>query len=255
MQHAMTLVGIYRPPASPIPAFIADFGNLLNDIIASHSNILITGDFNIHVDVPADPHAVRLTSLLGDANFVQHVHQPTHISGHTLDLVMSASYEHLGVSIKNVDRSLSSDHWAVLCSVECTRPPPPTKKLTVRKWKSIDPEELNRELDALLPRLESADDPNADPFHVYTECVTSLCSRLAPPTDIEVTQRIGTPWYNTELRSMKRQCRALERKWKRTDSHIDKDIYHHKRRCLNSLRANTKAEYFKRKLQGGPCHC
>ena len=50
--------------------------------------IVVCDDFNIHVDVHDDAHALRLTQLLQCCGFIQQVAQPTHKDGHTLDLVI-----------------------------------------------------------------------------------------------------------------------------------------------------------------------
>ena len=181
-------------------------------------------------------------------NFVQHVNEPTHVNGHTLDLVMSASYEHLGVNIVNIDRSVTSDHWATLFRASCSKPPCVKKSLTVRKWKNIDPPHLDNALNDLL-LLGDSPGVSADPFSDYSECLISLSDRLSPKIDIVVTERTGTPWYNAELRHMKTECRKLERKWKSTHLTIDKEIFEEHRRHYSRLRASTKADYFKTKLQ------
>ena len=47
--------------------------------------MIIIGDFNLHVDNNTDKHATYLSHLLEDLSFMQHVHEPTHSCGHTLD--------------------------------------------------------------------------------------------------------------------------------------------------------------------------
>ena len=51
--------------------------------------MVLCGDFNIHVDQPRDVHAERLSQLLQSFDCQQHVDQPTHTVGHTLDLVIT----------------------------------------------------------------------------------------------------------------------------------------------------------------------
>ena len=45
--------------------------------------LLITGDFNIHVDKPEDFIAAKFLSILGSFGPTQHVNVPTHVAGHT----------------------------------------------------------------------------------------------------------------------------------------------------------------------------
>ena len=49
-------------------------------------HVLMTGDFNIHMDVPDDPLTIHFNELLKSFNLKQLVSGPTHEQGHTLDL-------------------------------------------------------------------------------------------------------------------------------------------------------------------------
>ena len=61
----------------------------LESVVMSTGKLLITGDFNFHVDVPTDPINIHFRDLLDAMGLVQHVKQPTHIHGHTLDLIIT----------------------------------------------------------------------------------------------------------------------------------------------------------------------
>lgn len=62
------------------------------------NNIIIIGDFNIHVDNPSCPLAVEFLSLLDCLGLQQHVEAPTHNKGYTLDLAITNS-----ASVKNLE--------------------------------------------------------------------------------------------------------------------------------------------------------
>ncbi len=49
------------------------------------SRLLLTGDFNIHVDQKDDNFAINFSQLLESHDLVQHVGVSTHVNGHTLD--------------------------------------------------------------------------------------------------------------------------------------------------------------------------
>ena len=82
------LIVIYIPPyseAHPVStsAFFADFADYLESIVLCADHLLITGDFNIGVDVAGDPDACRFNELLNSIGLDQHVKVPTLVSGHT----------------------------------------------------------------------------------------------------------------------------------------------------------------------------
>ena len=48
MNSFLNMLGVYRPPDGSIPQFLDIFIKLLVDIVASNTNLVILGDFNIH---------------------------------------------------------------------------------------------------------------------------------------------------------------------------------------------------------------
>ncbi|ELU14530.1 hypothetical protein CAPTEDRAFT_199482 [Capitella teleta] len=101
---SICVVAVYRPPNCSQPAFLSNFSDLLGNVIAEFSNIVIMGDFNINVASPS-PYADRLKTILYDFNFQQHVTDATHVNVHTIDLIMSLTHEHLSIKVIDVDRS------------------------------------------------------------------------------------------------------------------------------------------------------
>ena len=75
--------------------FFDEFSDYLESIILSSELLLITGDFNIHVNVVGDPHKLKLPELLETMGLQQHVITPTHESGNTLDLIITRQCEDL----------------------------------------------------------------------------------------------------------------------------------------------------------------
>ena len=90
--------------------------------------LLIVGDFNIHVD-SSNNESQGFHDILTANGLTQHVTSPTHQKGHTLDLVITREQIILlrgspivfisGVSDAN---SSSLDDYAVLCYLNVNRP-------------------------------------------------------------------------------------------------------------------------------------
>ena len=78
---------IYRPPG-PARLFLDDFAEFLSSIIKLE-NVLMLGDFNFHIDDTSCTMASEFLTLTESFHFKQCVSGPTHIKGHTLDLVFS----------------------------------------------------------------------------------------------------------------------------------------------------------------------
>ena len=96
MDHLVTLYVlaiICRPPPSQKNGLTADlffeeFGIFLEKLVLSTQPLIILGDFNFHLDIATDYHAMK---FLDTFNLIQFIKAPTHKDGHILDLVISRS--------------------------------------------------------------------------------------------------------------------------------------------------------------------
>ncbi|XP_016529513.1 uncharacterized protein LOC103141723 isoform X2 [Poecilia formosa] len=80
------LATIYRPP-EPNKAFLSDFSSLLTFLWSLSPNIIVVGDFNIHMDKFSKTLTRDFYYLLDDFGMQQYVDFSTHSQGHILDLV------------------------------------------------------------------------------------------------------------------------------------------------------------------------
>ena len=78
------VIVIYRPPAVGLSPeiFLDDFSTLLEELIICSEELLIMGDFNLHIDDIENTQAVRFISLLDSFGSNQHVVSPTHRGRH-----------------------------------------------------------------------------------------------------------------------------------------------------------------------------
>lgn len=83
--------------------------------ILSNEQLLITGDFNIHVDVTDDSDALKLLDLLESLGRRQHVY------GHTLDLIITRYSDQVVQDSPQTDRFIS-DHPSLLCKLFHVQP-------------------------------------------------------------------------------------------------------------------------------------
>jgi hypothetical protein len=70
-----------------VNAFIVEYSQYLETIIMSTDPLIITGDFNIHVNSKTDGDSLKFVDLLLSMGW--HVEFSRHVSGNTLDLVIT----------------------------------------------------------------------------------------------------------------------------------------------------------------------
>src|SRR5690349_14163302 len=128
---------VYRPPSMSKSSFISDFSSLLEDIASSPSDLIILGDFNIHLDSQDDHYSAAFSTTLEAFGLMQHISSPTHSSGQIIGLLITrdkTSMIDIGVS----EQSLS-DHSEILCKLPVSVNSLFTRTAkTYRKLSSID---------------------------------------------------------------------------------------------------------------------
>ncbi len=132
---SLLIILVYRPPKTNMQ-FLSDLCELLTIASAQSKAMLLLGDFNIHVDTDTT-HALEFMSVLDCFNLQQHIDFPTHVHGHTLDLVCSTGIDI--TAFKGSDIGIS-DHKLIEFSCDFYIPKPVAKSLIVyRAWKLVDP--------------------------------------------------------------------------------------------------------------------
>ena len=130
---------VYRPGSCSVTqSFFDDFSDLLERLSTFSAPLMIAGDFNIHVDDVTDVHAGKLTDILFCHSLRQHVTSPTHVHGHTLDLLITRD-DH-SVAVLPVDPPLLSDNAFVVadCSCPLLSSATSTTFRRMRNWCALD---------------------------------------------------------------------------------------------------------------------
>ena len=91
--RSMRHIIVYRQPYSSLhpvfaSVFFDEFSQFLENVVMCPEVLVISGDFNLHLDDLGDNDTKKFMDLLETFSLSQHVSGPTHLLGHTLDLVV-----------------------------------------------------------------------------------------------------------------------------------------------------------------------
>ncbi len=201
---------------------------------------MIVGDFNFHFNKVNDPDTIQLKDLLETFSLTQFIDKPTHVSGNTLDLVLTRSSDDL---INSVDiDGLFSDHNS-RCKLNVNKPEYTKNIVTYRKLKAINHEDFACD----IMNSDLITKPHSDlPALIdqYNSTLSTVLDKHAPLKTRSFTQRPNNPWYNDEIAEAKRKRKRLERKWRKTKLQIDRDLYKTQRLLVNSLISEAKSKYY-----------
>ncbi len=244
-------VVIYRVPPSTKnklqrSLFLKEFADLLELSTTQSGRLVLAGDFNVHWDKKDDAERNQLEKLLDSHNLVQHVREPTHQDGHTLDLVITRASDNL-VNSCDVGEFIS-DHNALHVILNCCREHPARRSITYRSWKSIDIAALMQDIRSSL--LSQPPPTNFDEaLDLYNTILEKLLDKHAPVKQRVIVDHPSQPWINEAILSAKRERRKAERRWRKSGLEVHKLAY--KDLCSNvkGLVANAKAKFYVQKIE------
>ena len=241
----LTITLIYRPPKSPTTVFLTEFEDYL-ECLCNVTHHIILGDFNFHVDNPSDSHATSFLEIIDHFGYRQHVNDSTHDAGHTLDLIMSRTEDHLLYDIKTHDAAIS-DHRMVTCTIRIQKKPRSSHCVYARKWKNFNVTKFEEDLMSCKlcdPFFLTNADCASSLLSEYNQILKSLCDIHAPLTKIKKFVREPVPWFNSDILSAIRVRRRLENMWRKTKKPTDRAKFVLQRNFVKNLVIKAKSQYY-----------
>ena len=164
---------VYRPPGSCTTQFLALSGFLSS----TGSSFIICGDINVHLDIECGDRS-RFNDILQCCGLVQSVSGPTHLLGHTLDVLISPCDSDFVHNVSVGD--FISDHAAIRCQLDFSHPSTSIDKwVSYRRYHRIDIDQFRNDLNNIL-FVWSPEGTAAELYDQYITGVTQLLDKQAP---------------------------------------------------------------------------
>lgn len=225
-RDSVIVVNVYRPGSErPSALFFEELSMVLETVVLNACSVVVGGDLNVHVQDDGDVNARRFNELIASFDMMQHVRGPTHRAGHTLDVVLTFSAcQPQAVTV--APAGILSDHSLVTCRLLETVHASTSVERFVRGWRKVDRVKLRRLLEnSDLCRPANANHGVDQLFDTYESVLRSLADQLAPSHAIRRRLKHLAPWFDADCRAMRRNCRRLERRYRRTQSPDDRWLW------------------------------
>ena len=199
---------IYCIPNMSVIQFCSELSDLIkNNVLEDHGNIIMLGDFNIHMDNSEHPDTATFNDFLESFNLVNCTTFPTHISKHTLDLVITSSHR----LIKSIEQGhFLSDYCFVDATLHENRTEPLKKHIKFCKLKNINSAQFHLDLrDCLQDQLEQLDDQ----VKQYNTELCEVLEKHAPIIEKKIRDSHHQPWFNDRTKNEIMLRRKKERIW------------------------------------------
>ena len=231
---SLQIVVIYRPPPSKkklnAGIFFEEFEKIIEKYADGSDRTLIVGDFTFHIDVDGDTNEKKIISMIQSMNFTQHVLEPTHTSGHILDLLVTPKCTSFVRSVE----------IAVHCQLEIHKPPPKNKTVSFRKFKAIARSEFR--CDIVNSNLNESSSVDLDDMvSNYNSTTATLIDKHAPLVSRCIPIKQTFPWYSDNIAHAKRDRRRAEPHCCNTGLEIHHEIFKDHRENVNKLITHSKS--------------
>ena len=238
---AITILAIYHPPLGPagntITRFINQVGELFQYYLANHKNLVILGNFNIHVHDGTNPDSLVYINTLAALGLTQHISTPTHRLGGTLDLIYTESLATTRV-IYSFTGNYISDHRLVGIELETSKLWEKPTSTRFRKYTDLTLENFT----AMFRNEEITQHSKLeDALEAYNKELERTLDKLVPAKKKADYRKQSRPWYNASLLDQRKIVRNRERIF----NHYRLD-HQWKAFTRERNRYNTMLNYYKR---------
>ena len=231
---------IYRPPASSVVKFFEDFLSYVGFLSSLSPSFVICGDFNLHVDIMS-PTVSEFKSVMDSCCLSQYIDFPTHLHGHTLDLLMAPSEFSAISDVKG--SGFISDHKIISCVVDFPSLDTPIQKVvTFRQYHKLNIDKFRSDL-LTIPFVSS---PSDDIDLLHEQYMSGLSGLLDIHAPVKTKQLIkpAPSWITDEYRTAKCMRRQFERAWRRDKSPENRSRLRRQiNRCNHILNRNKGCFY------------
>ena len=184
--------------------------------------IYITGDFNVHMEDKSDSFSGELCEIFDTFRLTQHVVEPTHELGGTLDLfVINDDMDICDLLVTDVR---ISDHFLLTCSLNMSTASPEFITRTTRNWCDFDDNLFRADVCSTIGihNASSWDNMSLDELvDIFNDTITVTLDQLVPQRTKLFRSRPSNVWFDSECRAAKRLTRLKERQYRRTRESAD----------------------------------
>ena len=242
------LITVYRLQFVPVMEFINEFEELLEKYAVLNDDVVITGDVNIHMETEDSP-ARKFGKLLDRYDLIQHVIGPSHIMGHTIDIVISPNRPSYikDLVVRKVDLS---HHFLIEFSISARALSSETKTITYRPWKKMDHARFSQDINDTLKSYPETQNL-AEKITIYDKVLKEKADQYSPLITKVIKVKSTAPWFDSEYQTLRRKRRKAEKKYKKSRSAEDKDEYIKLRKDTTELAKDKKTNAIKKKIEEG----
>ena len=225
-----------------------EFVGILSDtleqnILADQGDLILIGDFNVHMDNPTDSDTILFNDFLDSFNLVNKIDFEMHQNHHTLDVIIT-SYDY--DSITNVSRGhYLSDHCFIYATLQLEINHPDLHQMIYRKLKNIKQEKISLDLRSIT--LEGQD--LAALVSEYNTKLWNILDTHAPLKERVIRKCHSQCWFDDQVKMEITLQRMKEQRWKSDPNEYNYIAFYNQQRYITGLIKSKKKLFYVTKIQ------
>ena len=247
----LTFIVVYRHKAEKVATFFEEFHNFLEYVNLKFKNVIIAGDFNIHVNKENEKSTVAFYDLLHSFSFVQSISTSTHKSGNTLDLLIH-NPEHITVNNILVDSTVrdGKDHYLISFDVICKLISVARQKLTYRNYKDVVISSFHDDIKSSNQIFlnESSGQNFGNSIEIYGNIFKNVVENHAPLVTTNVNSFLCPPWMDAEFKAARKNRRQLYKIWNKDKNQQNRDMFEQSRDAVNELAYEKRCKFYQNQI-------
>ena len=242
---------IYRPghPGTD-NSFLSEFNDFLEWFLSKSGTLIMCGDFNYWIDNPGAKHFTpRFIEMVNSNNCTNHINSPTHVDGHTLDLLITPKNVQppLNILIHPIDNTLS-DHALLTYDLELPSLSSQKKTIQFRNYRDINIYVIKSRVEALMSPA-GFEEMCADELTVlFNEMFKEFLNEFCPLVEKTILIKDDSPWFDNSIIELRKIRRRAERVWRSQRTDESKENYVTARRAVVQRVSSRKSEYYRMKI-------
>ena len=237
---------IYGPPDGSVLQFCQELTTFLEQNINTTGDTLLMGDLNIHTNNLDNQDTIIFEGAIESLELRNQVSFPTHRLQSTLDLIITT--EDSDIISDTYQGSLFSDHYIVHYTLTTASKLIKLKRISYRKTKDINIDQLKNEINLALPPSHDHNSPDII-VHNYNKALTMVMDTLAPVKTKTVSNKPKLPWFNDNLAYEIRKRNQLEKIWYKDRTNINNYHQFYTQCCrVSNMLSLAKKDFYKTSL-------
>ena len=241
----LNFIVVYRYGELSPTLFLSEFYNFIDGIFIHFKNLVILGDFNLHINETFNASIIKFCDILASFGLSQLVEHPTHEQGNIIDLIVTNSNE---TEIKNVhiDFSSRSDHAYIFFSIPQEVQEMSKKTIVIKDFKNVNMQQFKVDIatraNDYMANVENSS--FSDALTNYNNMCNVAVTENVRTKTITMNSKPRPKWMDTEFVNSRANRRKLFKRWLRTKDETDRINFQNARADTHNLSTKKQTEFY-----------